>query len=178
MEKNTSARTSAGSWPRYNWILIALQLLSAAVVLVCLGWYGLNDRSGLPSGFMCWLPGVAAGFTLLYAVLGLSASNLKVYEVFIGDAISLAFWIAVICKMSLLIAETGTFGTCIAFAEGSGRNSCAASQIVLALAVDLSVLSLAKIIIAFLVRRRGGGRGPSASPDPDDDCEKLYNASE
>ena len=57
MGGGASRKTS--SWPRYNWILIALQLLSAAVVLVCLGWYGLNDRSGLPSDFMCWLPGVA-----------------------------------------------------------------------------------------------------------------------
>ena len=63
MGGDTSRKTS--SWPRYNWILVALQLLSAAVVLVCLGWYGLNDRSGLPSDFMCWLPGVAVCFILL-----------------------------------------------------------------------------------------------------------------
>jgi len=171
MGGDASRKTS--SWPRYNWILIALQLLSAAVVLVCLGWYGLNDRSGLPSDFMCWLPGVAAGFTLLYAVVGLSSSNLNVYEVFIGDAISLGFWIAVICRMALLIAKTGAFGSCAVLSEASGRNSCAASQIVLALAVDLSVLSLTRIIIAFFVRRKG----PSASPDLDD-CEKLYATSE
>lgn len=171
MGKDVSRKTS--SWPRYNWIPIALQLLSAAVVLVCLGWYGLSDRSGLPVDFMCWLPGVAAGFTLLYAVLGLSASNLNVYEVFIGDAISLGFWIAVICKMTLLIAETGTFGNCAALPEGSRRNSCATSQIVLVLAADLSALSLTKLVIAFFVRRRG----PAVSPDLDD-CEKLYNPSE
>jgi len=80
---------------------------------------------------------VQAGFTLLYAVLSLSSSNLNVYEVFIGDAISLGFWIAVLCRMALLIAKTGTFGSCAAISEASGRNSCAASQIVLALAVDL-----------------------------------------
>lgn len=59
------------------------------------------------------------------------------YEVFIGDAISLGFWIAVICRMALLIAKTGAFGSCAVLSEGFGRNSCAASQIVLALAVDL-----------------------------------------
>ena len=73
----------------------------------------------------------------MYSVLGLSSSNLSVYEVFIGDAISLGFWIAVLCRMALLIAKTGTFGSCAALSEASGRNSCAASQIVLALAVDL-----------------------------------------
>ncbi|CUS09774.1 unnamed protein product [Tuber aestivum] len=172
------ASRGASPWPRYNWILIALQLLSAAVVLVCLGWYGLKDRSGLPSDFMCWLPGVAAGFTLLYAVLSLSSSssNLSVHEVLIGDAISLGLWIAVVCRMALLVAGTGTFGRCAVLPEGSGsgRNSCAASQIVLALAVDLSVLSLTRMIIALFVRRRA----PAPSRHLDDDCEKLYDASE
>jgi hypothetical protein len=47
-------------WPKFNWVLPALQLLLGAAVLVCLGWYGLNDsyRIGLPSTFF-WLPGIA-----------------------------------------------------------------------------------------------------------------------
>lgn len=55
-------RCESPGWPKYGWVLVALQLMSAAAVLVCLGWYGLGGDSngnggghGFPKGFACWL---------------------------------------------------------------------------------------------------------------------------
>ncbi|PWW80194.1 hypothetical protein C7212DRAFT_289468 [Tuber magnatum] len=175
MGKDASRRTS--SWPGYNWILIALQLLSAAVVLVCLGWYGLKDRSGLPSDFMCWLPGVAAECAIVFYLISLS----RVGEVVVApNSEGFCWWI-----LDLRVdGMAGPLSGCQQQRESPGRGRGEREIIVCGtfffFEISLtarhhfnSVLSLTRIIIASFVRRRG----PIASPDLDD-CEKLYNASE
>jgi len=106
---------------------------------------------------------LVAAFTILCLVVTSATKRPHVYEIFVGDGLQLAFWVSSTCKLAqYMVTSAILFGKKCS----SSDSSCPAAQIVLVFAVELCLISAAKIVVAHVLYRRTRKVEPEDSEKP------------